>query len=205
MYTKLKKNKVSLQLNRHSCLRERMWFIKAGVPLAASFVYDLVQMVNTSSAVSYSNIIKGECAEHERLLSNLKIKTNKQTNKYISHLSVLTHSGLSKMNTGTLYPKSAADLWMETTNWDVDFKVHLYHFPCNRLLRRKVSKTQRRTVKRNLSWSGYVWGRHHPLMLAQVPVWPDVLKSKWEMAPKLVENVRAKILWDSKFNPDEQV
>ncbi|KAF7641260.1 hypothetical protein LDENG_00287520 [Lucifuga dentata] len=33
----------------------------------------------------------------------------------------------------------------------------------------------------------------------------EVLKSKWETPPKVVENSRAKVLWDFKFQTDQQL
>lgn len=54
----LKKYEVTLQLDKDTTVTEWMQLKQAGKCLGVSSVYDLVQIVNTSNPVAYSNINK---------------------------------------------------------------------------------------------------------------------------------------------------
>lgn len=125
----LQKYEASLSVDRDSTVREWMPLKQAGKRLAASSVYDLVNIVKTSNPDSYSNIQKVfllsltlplSSAACERGFSYLNIIKSKY--RYClsdSHLSSLMHIHLSKMTTETFDPavlKPAVDLWMQTAN-----------------------------------------------------------------------------------------
>ncbi|GAA6105996.1 zinc finger protein 883-like [Tachysurus ichikawai] len=115
-----------LPLDRDSTIREWMRLKQAGKRLAASSVYDLVKIVNTSDPDCYCNIYKIlklsltlplSSAACERGFSHLNIIKNKYRSRLShTHLSALMHIHLSKMSTDTFEPKPAVELWMQTAH-----------------------------------------------------------------------------------------
>lgn len=124
--TILQKYEAILHLDKDATMREWMHLKQAGKRLAASSVYDLVQIINTSNPDANTNIIKMvklsltlplSSAACERGFSHLNIIKNKYRSR-LSHarLSALMHIHLSKKTTETFDPKPAVDMWMETAN-----------------------------------------------------------------------------------------
>ncbi|GAA6081839.1 uncharacterized protein LOC109521862 [Tachysurus ichikawai] len=111
----LQKYEAILPLDRDSTIREWMRLKQAGKRLAASSVYDLVKIVNTSDPDCYCKIYKilklsftlPLCsAAFERGFSHLNIIKNKYRSRMSHpHLSSLMHLHLSKMSTDTFDTK----------------------------------------------------------------------------------------------------
>ena len=121
----LQKYEATLQLDRDTILREWMRLKQAGKHLAASSVYDLLQIINCNpdayssinTLVKLSLTLPLSSAACERGFSHLNIiKTKYRSRLSHARLSALMHSHLSKKTTETFDPKPAVDQWMETAN-----------------------------------------------------------------------------------------
>jgi len=121
----LQKYEATLQLDRDTILREWMRLKQAGKRLAASSVYDLLQIINCNpdayssinTLVKLSLTLPLSSAACERGFSHLNIiKTKYRSRLSHARLSALMHIHLSKKTTETFDPKPAVDLWMETAN-----------------------------------------------------------------------------------------